>query len=1466
MPEFGGMFLSENQQALEVYLTDTSAETVAAARTAIIDVFGAAVIRQGGIRPLHGEYGFLQLREWYTTMAGPVLGIPGVAATDIDEAVNRLQIALETPEVEAAVLEQIAALAIPRNAVVTVVTGPTQPLVHTLRDTYSPRQGGYVITRLLQPSGIASCTLGANALSLNAPGFVTNSHCTASFWGLDGTNFYQACGFYPAQLIGLETLDPPGFTGLDSQHSITCPAGFRCRYSDSAFAKYNSGIQWDAGLLARTTGLTTWDGSTAPSGCPPSTTPGIILTADHSATFRITAPPSQPYLHGLKLNKVGITTGWTSGSIEGTCADYTDANKNVRLCQYTVGNQTDSDPLNDNWRIATFGDSGSPVFRIHDSQCGYAELYGVLWGGNTFNNSFGAKKFVFSPIGGVSFQQTGIQSSKDLGPLNYLAPPGACGCVQPPSGLVAWWPLDEAAGAVDVVDIVAGHNGTPQPGGAVGAPNGPDAVSGQVAGALQMGVGRYVEADANLNFDTSDFSLDAWVKFNPTTQTEPIVHKLDSNGGYFLYLGATTSGGPADRLYLQIGSQTFSGPQITAATGTWIFVAATRARLYVGQPGFPLISAGISGGGLNASSNTNLLIGGWTGNPHAGLAIDELEIFDRSLAEQEIQDIFDAGAAGKCKAEICAAKFHDLDGDGVQDLDEPPLFGWTFDIADSQGNLMGSVTTDREKPPCLAVAAPGTYTATEQLQSGWTPTTLNPQTATVVSPGEIVNLSFGNKMTEGCDLTLAKTIDPDPPVAGQPFAFVVAVTNVGSAPCPPTTTVTDTLPSGFEVSPSSFSPNSAAGWVCTAPPGITCTNSSLTLPPPESIVVFSVVGTAAEDVTRIQNCAAVANADDTNSANNRACVTADIPTPTPVVSRPPTATPTPPCDDPTSVVISSGRNAVPVGGSDQAWSLIAAPSGTTGSSSPRPATVIASNPAWTTLPDTQWISANTECSNTVTADCPAGTYSYELCWEQCGALGSSPLLQVLADNTATASLDKIPLATSPAAIGFTTSATVLGFNPGPGTHSLQVDVHNNPFSGGGGTATGMNFSGTLSGAVRLVRCPSRPCVGDCDSDGYATVNELITMVNIALGNAPVSACANGDADGSGDITVDEIVAGVVNALDGCPLARAMEGANQVFRAAVASALLEAAQQAMGQAQQIAAGDFVAIPADDDANSIVVNSRIVGVEDLTLDKLAEGADVLFTFLRLPEGSALPSGFYTVRIFRTPGTARWRAQFTNLQGRVALETDAQVGPEEPTELRIKLTGEIDFDAGTAWIDLKWKNNKARVGLHMGTGGADPTSLPPAGQRIVEATTIFQATINNSKSNNFRLIIGTRDDILISQAIARGVESLTMEQLAQGQDVFSQYYRGPETDSILPGFYVVRILRNPAGQWLAQVVNMQGRVVKEDAVMVESHEPAAGVLLSLDVSVSSTTTSLVLPQGIAIRVSRPWAGAPWGSRSMF
>jgi hypothetical protein len=60
-----------------------------------------------------------------------------------------------------------------------------------------------------------------------------------------------------------------------------------------------------------------------------------------------------------------------------------------------------------------------------------------------------------------------------------------------------------------------------------------------------------------------------------------------------------------------------------------------------------------------------------------------------------------------------------------------------------------------------------------------------------------------------------------------------------------------------------------------------------------------------------------------------------------------------------------------------------------------------------------------------------------------------------------------------------------------------------------------------------------PCVGDCNDSGQVTVDEILTMVNIALSNTSISACEAGDENHDSQITVDEILTAVNHALNGC---------------------------------------------------------------------------------------------------------------------------------------------------------------------------------------------------------------------------------------------------------------------------------------------------------------------------------------------
>lgn len=49
-----------------------------------------------------------------------------------------------------------------------------------------------------------------------------------------------------------------------------------------------------------------------------------------------------------------------------------------------------------------------------------------------------------------------------------------------------------------------------------------------------------------------------------------------------------------------------------------------------------------------------------------------------------------------------------------------------------------------------------------------------------------------------------------------------------------------------------------------------------------------------------------------------------------------------------------------------------------------------------------------------------------------------------------------------------------------------------------------------------------------------TIDEILRLVNVALGLRPLADCPVGDSDGDGSIAINDIIAAVGHALNGCP--------------------------------------------------------------------------------------------------------------------------------------------------------------------------------------------------------------------------------------------------------------------------------------------------------------------------------------------
>ena len=246
-------------------------------------------------------------------------------------------------------------------------------------------------------------------------------------------------------------------------------------------------------------------------------------------------------------------------------------------------------------------------------------------------------------------------------------------CVKPPIKLAAWWPLDEQFPPI-ANDLTMVNDGTHT--------NGPIVTPGKVSRALTFdGVNDRVTVPDNNTLDFSsactsffncqipqDFSIDAWIKTCKETGIDPIVDKLgmvnytwpptfSSKNGYSFYLNNGV-------LHIELADQVIFGGGVTVfpdssatnvADGTWHHVAVTLDR---DQPtGGVFYVDGVPVSTFNPTSRMRSLSNPlqlWIGAKQVALAqfdgeIDEVQIFRRSVPAVEIQGIYAAQNAGKCK-------------------------------------------------------------------------------------------------------------------------------------------------------------------------------------------------------------------------------------------------------------------------------------------------------------------------------------------------------------------------------------------------------------------------------------------------------------------------------------------------------------------------------------------------------------------------------------------------------------------------------------------------------------------------------------------------------------------------------------------------------------------------------------------------------------------------------------------------
>ena len=225
--------------------------------------------------------------------------------------------------------------------------------------------------------------------------------------------------------------------------------------------------------------------------------------------------------------------------------------------------------------------------------------------------------------------------------------------IEPPAGMVAWWPGDGNA-----QDIVGNNDGT-----LVG---GATYTGGMVGRAFSFdGGGDFVDISSGPDLGNRSFSVDMWIRYE---DPGPVIWQT------FFAWGATALGTPSEagfQVYLDngqivgnvrdedgnIGILFVKGlapaPKVFHHVALVLDREDGRIELYINgtQAAFDNIPGGFGSIGNNVRPSIGALGRGGVGTPaesYNGL-VDEVTIYNRALTAEEIKDIYDAGSAGKRK-------------------------------------------------------------------------------------------------------------------------------------------------------------------------------------------------------------------------------------------------------------------------------------------------------------------------------------------------------------------------------------------------------------------------------------------------------------------------------------------------------------------------------------------------------------------------------------------------------------------------------------------------------------------------------------------------------------------------------------------------------------------------------------------------------------------------------------------------
>jgi hypothetical protein len=328
-------------------------------------------------------------------------------------------------------------------------------------------------------------------------------------------------------------------------------------------------------------------------------------------------------------------------------------------------------------------------------------------------------------------------------------------CTPPPANMISWYP-----GEGNANDIQGSNNGT--------LLNGTTFATGKVNQAFIFdGVDDEVQVANHVSLEPQTLTVDFW--FNSATPgAEAFLLSKGAQGCSFPSYSVNKAGSKGGLAFdVTINGVVVRSPfsPATVFDGNWHFFAGTydgkAVRLFIdGQE----VGTGTAAAGnvTYALSSTNDLFFGTYPESckaefHYNGLLDEVELFSRALTQTEIQDIYDAGSAGKCCENTCPAN--------ISVSNDPSQCGAVVKYPAPTGDC-GPITCS---PPSGSFFPVGTTTVTCNATTGqpcsFTVTVNDTQAPTITCPANIVTnenpagsgsavVSYANPtVTDNCPIT-----------------------------------------------------------------------------------------------------------------------------------------------------------------------------------------------------------------------------------------------------------------------------------------------------------------------------------------------------------------------------------------------------------------------------------------------------------------------------------------------------------------------------------------------------------------------------------------------------------------------------------------------------------------------------------------------------------------------------------------